>query len=218
MKNQIEGQIDFFDYLASLSCSVNGKKDKKVLEIGQKVYKVFLCNIKEYIVKNIYPIEDDESYHGLRLESPEDGKKTCELAENIGKKFFYSLADAEKIAKKTEKKVHVIYAKDLHPVSWKVYYYIRKCDGYKMYMFYAVLDNGYVYAKDNYTFHYMKKCTEKEALDHLMRQVEGVAVECVEVENIPFPLKNMYQCADGSKNWLYTEAECSYVLGREPIY
>lgn len=215
MQKQIEGQIDFFDYLASLKES---KKGQKILAIGQKIYRVFLCNIKEYVIKDIYPVDDEDSCHGLILEGTKDASKTCEMDGNLGKNFFPLLEDAEKEVKKAERRVNVIYAKDLRPVSWKVYYYHRKCDGYKMYMFYAMLDNGYVYAKDKYTYHYLKKCTEKEALDHLMKQVEETAEECIEENTIPFPLRNMYQCKGGSGKWLFTEAECSYVIGREPVY
>lgn len=212
VQRQIEGQINFFDYLASLKGSEQGQK---LLAIGQKIYRVFLCNIKEYVIRDIYPIEDKPSLHGLVLEGTEGASKTCDTDDNLGKNFFLHLEDAEKEAKKKEEKVHVIYAKDLHPVSWKVYYYHRKCDGYKMYMFYAMLDNGYVYAKDKYTYHYLKKCTEEEALAHLMKQVEETAEECIEENTIPFPLENMYQCKGGSDKWLYTEAECGYVIGRE---
>lgn len=216
MNKQVEGQITFFDYLASLN---NSPKANRVISVGQHIYKVLLCNIKEYIVKGFYAIGEENEQYGMFLESPEDASKSSEVVSGLGKSFFISYEDAKKQTRKTQKNINVIYAKDLHPISWKVYYYYRKSDGYKMYLFYVLLDNGYVYAKDNYTYHYMKKCSEQEARKHLTEQIENIAEECVEEKNITFPFRNMYQCQEQkSNNWLFTEAECNYAKRKELGY
>lgn len=211
MMKQIDGQMDLFDYLTSLA---KEKKDN-VLMAGQKIYKVFLCNIKEYIIKSIYSMENRPDEYGMTLES-EDGSKSTGYSWQVDRNIFLTLDKAEKKVKKEKGKYNVIYACDMHPVSWKVYYYIRKCDGRKMYMFYALLDNGYVYAKDHYTYDYLKKCSEKEALKHLMDQVQSINEKWIEEPTLPHDFKNMYLCNHG--DWLYTEAECSYVEGRTPLY
>lgn len=206
---QLQGQIDIFQYLSSIEEKI---EKKPVFKVGQKLYKVILGNITEYIIKSFYDIHDGEDF-GMTLET-ENGNKNCGYGYEIDQSLFKSYEKAQIAAAKNLKGMDVVFAEDMNITSQKVFYYIRKCDGRKMYVYYAILDNGFVYTKDHYTYDHLMQRTEKEAFKNLEKQMASVSTEWIEEFALPYPLKNMYRCEEGGK-WLYTEAECSYVKGKK---
>lgn len=107
---------------------------------------------------------------------------------------------------------------DIVPKEIVAFSYIRECDNKEMIAFFCLLDDGYIYAKDFYTYHFITKFKDeltakkeiKKRIEELMSKNKNVS----EVPNFSPDFRDMYLTWSYNEkekwSWLYTERACSH--------
>lgn len=202
---QIEGQMDIFDFLKSISENSTNHPDN-----GKSVFIVILGDVMKVTV---YQVIDDRYFC-----TDGDGY-TVFYSDAIGNSVFFSEDEARKKAQSNLKELDFISAEEIERRTVKVkgFDFIRSEDGKNRHGFYAVLDNGYVYMDIPPYYDHIAVMTEKQADEALNNSVSRYKHE----QNDKCSFKNMYKCnfkgTQKKGEWLFSEATFAEKLNKEYI-
>lgn len=190
MNYECDGQLSIFDILKENPT----EESQEILKDGKIIYILNKGDIRT--------ITNEDDYMSSYFHTEE---------------LLYDEITAKKQAEINLKKYNAIPKEDIHPQTIKAYNYIRTCDNREMIAFYCLLNDGWIYAKDFYTYHYMMKfkneTTAKKKVEiHFSELLKNNKENIMEKNNYIPIFKNMYpikNIENGSWPWEYTEAACS---------
>jgi len=205
-KQPLPGQISIFDYLKEIQATIELQQNE--LCKGQTVFIVDKGTIVKYEVYGIYDVEDIDTVILIARDTTAALYKHLPLSE-LGNSLFESHKNAEKKLLESLEQCDCILASDMHVKSFKAFTTFHK-KGTLLTAFYAILDNGYVYAKDYFSCGHLMRISPKRAEELLQEQINSYPYKSSPLEELP-PLANMYKTTHPiSEDWEYAEIGCPF--------
>lgn len=190
------GQISMFDFIKGEEVEV---KNEPLLNIGDIIYQVVVCEIEKYIISGIFYAGGQFRYH-TNEDTMEKGGN-CFGESDIGEYIFLDLKDAYLKSDENKNTNIIMFAKDMQ-VERQIVFLSYNLTWFKndtpnvFCATIAIVNKTMVYVQHSGLYAFMHSfSSEKEAVKFYEKELQEFDFE--NETKVGMDLENMYLCGDG---------------------